>query len=145
MFQVSQNQKIGLALTGFGTFFLFLGIILLFDRALMALGNLLFIIGLVFIMGLKKTRKFFLNRKKLPGSIAFFFGIFLVLWGWPIFGMLIELFGIVNLFKNFFPKIISWSQYLPIIGPILQSQPVRNCMKRFRGPILPTYENKTTI
>jgi len=145
MFQVSQNQKIGLALTGFGAFFLFLGILLFFDRALMALGNLLFIVGLVFIMGLHRTRKFFLNKKKLPGSIAFFFGIFLVLWGWPIFGMLIELFGIINLFKNFFPKILSWMQYLPVIGPIIRSQPVQKIMKKFRGPILPTYETKTTI
>eukprot|EP01083_Nonionella_stella_P076781 209370_1 len=145
MFQVSQNQKIGLALTGFGAFLLFLGVLLLFDRALMALGNLSFIIGLVFIMGLHRTRKFFLNKKKLAGSLAFFCGILLVIIGRPILGMLIELFGIINLFKNFFPKIISWLQYLPIIGPIIRSQPVQKVMKRFRGPILPTYETKTTI
>merc|ERR1719251_849919 len=89
-------------------------------------------------MGLHRTRKFFLNKKKFPGSIAFFFGIFLVLWGWP-------LFGIINLFKNFFPKIISWMQYLPVIGPIIRSQPVTSIMKRWRGPILPTFETKTSI
>ena len=104
----------------------------------------MFIIGLVLVMGLQRTRKFFLNKKKLPGSLAFFVGIALVLWGWPIVGMLVELFGIVNLFKNFFPKIISWMQYLPVIGPIIRSQFVQALLKRFRGPILPTYE-KTTI
>ena len=103
-------------------------------------------IGLVLVMGIHRTRKFFLNKKKIPGSIAFFFGIFLVLWGWPIIGMFIELFGIVNLFKNFFPKILSWMQYLPIIGPIIRSQPCQRLMKKIRGPILPTYvETKTTI
>ena len=96
-------------------------------------------------MGLTRTRKFFLNKKKLPGSLAFFFGAFLVLYGWTIIGMFIEIFGIINLFKNFFPKIISWMQYLPVIGPIIKSQPVQRILKRFKGPILPQYQTKTTI
>ena len=104
--------------------------------------------GIGMIMGMHRTRRFFLNKRKIPGSAAFFFGVVLVLWGWPIIGMLIEGFGIVNLFKNFFPKILSWAQYLPVIGPIIQSKPVQSCLRKLRvvgGPLLPLYENKTTI
>lgn len=36
---ITEYTEIGLALTGFGAFFLFLGVILFFDRALIALGN----------------------------------------------------------------------------------------------------------
>ena len=98
------------------------------------------------IMGAHRTRRFFLNKRKIPGSVAFFVGVLLVLYGWPVIGMLIEGFGIVNLFKNFFPKILSWAQYLPVIGPIIQSKPIQTLIKKLQGgPLLPLYENKTMI
>jgi hypothetical protein len=39
MLQVNDNRKIGIGLTLFGALFLFLGVLLLFDKALLALGN----------------------------------------------------------------------------------------------------------
>lgn len=102
--------------------------------------------GIGMIMGAHRTRRFFLNKRKIPGSVAFFVGVLLVLYGWPVIGMLIEGFGIVNLFKNFFPKILSWAQYLPVIGPIIQSKPIQTLIKKLQGgPLLPLYENKTMI
>lgn len=82
-----------------------------FDGALLALGNVLFISGVMLIIGLKNTGLFFWRR--LRGSVCFIGGMLLVLLGWPITGMLVEVFGIVNLFANFFPLAFTVLQGVP--------------------------------
>lgn len=99
MLAFDDNRKIGVGLTGFGALFLFLGILFFFDHALLALGNVLFLAGIVLLIGTGRTIKFFFGRPdKLRGTICFLGGIFIVLIGWPFIGMLIEAFGILNLF-----------------------------------------------
>lgn len=39
MLDVSSNTQIGIGLAGFGIAFIFLGIVLLFDKGLLAIGN----------------------------------------------------------------------------------------------------------
>jgi len=39
MMQITDVQKIGVGLAGFGVAFLFLGVLLLFDKGLLAIGN----------------------------------------------------------------------------------------------------------
>jgi hypothetical protein len=85
-------------LTGFGCVFLLLGVLLLFDRVLLALGNMVLLAGLVLLIGPKKTVRFFTSKAKIRGSVCFLLGILLCLIGWPVVGMLLELFGIMNLF-----------------------------------------------
>ena len=87
-----------MGLTLFGSIFLALGVLLLFDRALLSLGNLLFLAGIVFWIGMKRAVLIFLNPEKWRGTVCFFLGITLVVFGFPIIGMLIEVFGIINLF-----------------------------------------------
>lgn len=125
-------SEIGAGLTGFGSLFLLLGVLLLFDKALLALGNvrrrkhkiqggstigirashsfqisfslsllpsqLLFLLGITLLIGAKKTIVFFSRRSKWRGTACFLGGITLVLIGWPVWGMIIEIFGIFNLF-----------------------------------------------
>ncbi|KAF4528979.1 hypothetical protein B566_EDAN017357, partial [Ephemera danica] len=74
MFEITDLQKIGVGLAGFGIAFLFLGVLLLFDKGLLAIGN--------------RTFRFFFQRHKVRGSVAFFGGIIVVLLGWPLIGML---------------------------------------------------------
>ncbi len=108
--------EIGILLSSLGLLFTFLGVLFLFDRGLLAIGNvralppprlgwsaecrgqLLFLTGGALVIGLKKTGAFFFQRRKLRGTIPFAVGMVLVLIGWAKIGILIEAFGFVNLF-----------------------------------------------
>lgn len=65
--------------------------------------QILFLSGLVFIIGLRRTADFFFQRQKLRSSAFFLGGVALVLLRWPRIGMLVETYGFVLLFKSFFP------------------------------------------
>ncbi|NXL72980.1 GOT1A protein, partial [Leptocoma aspasia] len=64
---------------------------------------LLFLSGLVFIIGFRRTFTFFFQRPKLKGTSFFFGGLIVVLMRWPILGMLLEAYGFISLFRSFFP------------------------------------------
>lgn len=113
-------SEIGVGLAGFGVSFVILGMILLFDKGLLAIGNvskllsclllfnqlrqnrflfqILFIVGLTFVIGIERTLRFFFQMHKIKGTACFFGGILIVLLGWPIVGMIVELYGFVSLF-----------------------------------------------
>ncbi|KTG32544.1 hypothetical protein cypCar_00023909 [Cyprinus carpio] len=99
MITITEFQKIGVGLSGFGVFFVLFGILLYFDSVLLAFGNILFVSGLAFIIGLRRTAHFFFQRQKLRSSAAFLGGVALVLLRWPRIGMLVETYGFVLLFK----------------------------------------------
>lgn len=56
---LEDNQKIGIGLICLGLVFVVLGIILLFDASLIAIGNTLFLAGLCFAIGFKRTLNLF--------------------------------------------------------------------------------------
>ncbi len=60
--------------------------------------QLLFLCGLGFLIGMEKTFFFFFQRHKIKGSSFFFIGIIIVFLGWPIIGMISELYGSILLF-----------------------------------------------
>ncbi|XP_039257168.1 vesicle transport protein GOT1B-like [Styela clava] len=133
MLSVTDSQKIGIGLTGFGAFFLFIGMIFFFDRVLLAFGNLLFISGLSFIIGLQRTFNFFFQKHKIKSSGFFFAGILIVLFGWPLIGMLVETYGFFLLFSGFFPVIINFLRRLPIIGNILAIPVINKLCEKLEG------------
>ncbi|KAJ7999509.1 hypothetical protein DPEC_G00195160 [Dallia pectoralis] len=108
MVSITETQKIGVGLTGFGLFFLLFGVLLYFDSVLLAFGNVLFLAGLGFIIGLRRTAGFFFQRQKLRGSTFFLGGVALVLFRWPIIGMFVESYGFVLLFRSFFPVVFGF-------------------------------------
>ncbi|XP_067001196.1 vesicle transport protein GOT1B [Anabrus simplex] len=140
MFEVTDVQKIGVGLAAFGISFLFLGVLLLFDKALLALGNILFIAGLSCVIGLERTFRFFFQRHKVRATIAFFGGISVVLLGWPLIGMLVETYGFILLFSGFFPVAINFLRRIPVLGTILNFPGIRGLMDRFAGD-----SNRTTV
>ncbi|XP_037667972.1 vesicle transport protein GOT1A [Choloepus didactylus] len=103
MISITEWQKIGVGITGFGIFFILFGVLLYFDSVLLAFGNLLFLIGLTLIIGLRKTFLFFFQRHKLKGTSFFLGGVVIVLLRWPLLGMFLETYGFFSLFKGFFP------------------------------------------
>ncbi|CAF3027516.1 unnamed protein product [Rotaria sp. Silwood2] len=117
--QLSDFQKIGLGLSIFGVGFIFLGMIFLFDKGLLAVGNILFLAGLSMIIGFERTFRFFFQRTKIKATFLFFGGIAIVLFGWPLIGMIFELYGFFLLFGGFIPIAINFLRRLPIIGSIL--------------------------
>ena len=60
--------------------------------------KVLFIAGIIFIIGIERTYRFFFQSHKLKGTAFFSGGIILVIVGFPIIGMLIEIYGAFLLF-----------------------------------------------
>ena len=57
--------------------------------------QILFLAGLSTTVGFSRTIKFFTKTggkgsSNIKGSVAFFGGFLLVLWGWPLIGMICE-------------------------------------------------------
>jgi len=140
MFEITDLQKIGVGLAGFGIAFLFLGVLLIFDRGLLAIGNILFICGLGCVIGLERTFRFFFQRHKAKASVAFFGGIVVVLLGYPLIGMVVETYGFILLFSGFFPVAINFLRRVPILGNILNAPGVSRIIDRIAGD-----ENRTRV
>jgi len=130
---LSDNTKIGTGLLALGVTLLFLGVIFFFDSALLALGDVLFLIGLTMTIGPSRTFRFFTRMDRIRGIISFFGGIVLVLMRWGMVGMICQLYGMVYLFGQFLPIISQSLQGTPIIGDILKIPTVENFFSRFGG------------
>ena len=74
---------------------------LFFDRALLAMGNILFLIGITLLMGVKKTSMFFIRKEKLKGTACFVVGVGLIIARFPLIGFFVEGYGILVLFGDF--------------------------------------------
>ncbi|EPE02531.1 got1 family protein [Ophiostoma piceae UAMH 11346] len=92
---------------------------LFFDRAMLAMGNILFLIGLTIIIGPAKTLLFFARKQKAKGTGAFFGGLLLILMRWPLIGFLVEMYGILILFGDFFGTIAAFARNAPVVGPYI--------------------------
>ncbi|KAI0253436.1 Got1-domain-containing protein [Lactifluus subvellereus] len=130
---LTDTQKIGVGLTLFGVLFMMLGVMLFFDGALLALGNILFLGGLFLIVGPQKTFYLFTRRNRLRGTTCFLSGIVLVFLKWPTIGVLVEMFGFLDLFGDFFPIILTFLRQLPLIGSFLNLPYIHPFIDRLAG------------
>ena len=120
------DRKIGLTLLAFGAFFTVSGVFLFFHKTLLRLGNLLFIAGVPMTIGPGRTAGYFLQPRKMRATGFLMFGIFLVFIGWPIFGMALEIFGLLNLFGNMIPMAMVVLRQMPIVGGLFKAGSKRN-------------------
>jgi len=113
------NRQVGFALLGSGTVITMLGMSLFFNKTLMRLGNLLFIAGVPITVGPSRTAGYFFKPEKIRATACLGVGIFLVLLGNPVFGIVLEVFGLLNLFGNMFPVVMALARQMPVVGNIL--------------------------
>ncbi len=99
-----------------GFTFLFLGVLFLFDSTLLALGDVLFLCGLTLTIGTSRTIRFFSRKDRLRGIIAFFGGVGLVMIRRPILGMILQGYGLIYLFGQFFPIAAQSLRDVPVVG-----------------------------
>ncbi|CAM0945347.1 unnamed protein product [Alopecurus aequalis] len=83
-YEISEIKKIGIGLVGFGILFSFLGVILFFDRGLLALGNIFFFKGVGLLLGWQSLLQLFTKKANIKGSVPFFLGLFLLFVRWPV-------------------------------------------------------------
>lgn len=129
---LSKTRKYGFMVLGLGVLLSALGFVFFFNGALIGTGNLLTIGGVVLIAGHDRAYAFLAQRERTRGSAIFLFGVFLVLRGWPRIGVLVEIFGILNLFGNFLPSLFDILKGIPVVGPamtpVLESDAVKQAV-----------------
>uniref|UniRef100_A0A8R7QQX3 Vesicle transport protein GOT1A n=1 Tax=Triticum urartu TaxID=4572 RepID=A0A8R7QQX3_TRIUA len=64
-YEISEIKKIGIGLVGFGILFSFLGVILFFDRGLLALGNIFFLTGVGLLLGWQSMWQLFTKKANI--------------------------------------------------------------------------------
>jgi hypothetical protein len=79
------------------------------------------IAGIFMLIGPSRVSGFFLKESRMQASIITAVGVLLVFWGKPKLGLLIEIFGLLNLFGNMFPMLLAVGRNIPIVGDIIQS------------------------
>jgi len=102
-YEISEIKKIGIGLVGFSILFSFLGVILFFDRGLLALGNIFFLTGVGLLLGWQSMWQLFTKKANLKGSVPFFIGLLLLFVRWPVAGIIMELYGSFVLFSGYGP------------------------------------------
>ncbi|KAJ7552440.1 hypothetical protein O6H91_06G055100 [Diphasiastrum complanatum] len=135
--EASDLKKIGIGLTGFGFLFTFLGLIFFFDKGLLAMGNILFLLGLALTIGPRSTLSFFLKPRNYKGSLSFLGGILLVLFGWAVVGIFVEAYGFFVLFSGFFPTAAVFLYKVPVLGWFLQQPFLVSVINSFRDRRVP--------
>ncbi|AWU77722.1 uncharacterized protein C5L36_0D04490 [Pichia kudriavzevii] len=133
MLWLSQTQKFGVFFTSAGALLFFLGIMSFFDAGLLSMANILFLVGICLIIGPQKTLYFFTRPEKIRGTLAFAIGIILILSKRPFIGFVVETFGILALFGEFFATLVQFLRSMPVIGPFLSHPMVAPVVDRIAG------------
>ncbi|CAJ1379243.1 unnamed protein product [Effrenium voratum] len=119
------GPALGSSLCGIGVLCVTLGVFLLFDRTLLALGNVAFLFGLALLLGPTKAFKFFFRKEKWKGTTGYFVGIAIIIVGWPFVGFLTEMYGIWKLFAAFLPNVLaSLKMTVPGAATVLNMWPL---------------------
>jgi len=136
---LNDTTKTGVVLSALGFLFMFLGVLLFFDRGLLAIGNVLLLSGIFFILGVQRTIMFFnpfaqtkkgRTYEKVVGIFLFFVGFSMLLFrrGWASIALLIELIGLVQMFASILPTVLSALRSIPYIGPVLNAPGISHAL-----------------
>ena len=109
--------ELGTVVLGISAILYGIGILLFFDRALLLLSNVLFLVGLYILVGLQESIMFF--GRKIKGSIALIIGLVFIITGFKFIGACIQIFGIYEFFKVYALKFLGYFEWIPFIGPYI--------------------------
>ena len=115
----SDNNKIGMFLVTAGVCSFMTGIFFFFERSLLLLGDICFIVGICILLGVKGSLGFFMKKSKLIPSMIYLFGFFFLVMRWAFVGAIVQLYALFSMFKSFLPFIFEYLMSLPVIGPFL--------------------------
>ena len=87
----------------------------------------------LFFKGVSQTIKLFSRKYFLKGIIAFFGGIIFVVCRWGLFGMTLQIFGMIHLFGQFLPIVSQSLQSVPVIGTVFQKLAISRFLNSFGG------------
>lgn len=108
-----------------------------FDGTLLAIGNIMFLGGLVLLIGMQATIRFFSRREKIRGTLLFFFGVTLVFFKFAKLGILVEILGGLSLFGQFLPNVVAFLRKMPFIGPVLSAPGITRVVDKLSGHQFP--------
>ena len=104
-----------------------------FDCHVRNAAQILFLAGVSLIISIERTLRFFFQPSRMRASVLFLGGIVLVLLGWTFIGIIVEGFGFLNLFGDFFPVVLAFLRQLPLIGTFLNLPGVASVVDRVFG------------
>jgi Got1/Sft2-like family len=140
MINFSDQRTIGVGLSGLGVFLAFAGILLFLDKGLIALGNILFLVGINLTIGVPSTLKFFMRKKHRIGSACYLGGTALIILSWTLIGLLVQTYGFWRLFAAFIPTVLQYARQVPYLSKVLDLPVVKNVLNRIApasGAVLP--------
>ncbi|KAJ3450538.1 golgi transport protein 1-related [Anaeramoeba flamelloides] len=124
-------KDFGKILTIVGVLILFTGIIYLFDRKLLLLGNTIFLTGLVLMIGLSDLKSFVFSSGRTKIFLIVMFGIVIMLIGYNVIGIVIELIGLLALLGIYLPVVIRFLHSIPLINNIFNISQLRSFSEWF--------------
>ena len=116
---MNEFQAIGYGLLGFGVLFFILGILTLGKRQFLVTSNLLILLAVNLIYGVREFIRFIFQRTRIVGTLAFFLGITLVFLRMPLPGIISELVGAYWLFGGFLQLFWSYILKIPCVSWII--------------------------
>eukprot|EP00792_Barthelona_sp_PAP020_P002567 TRINITY_DN1408_c0_g1_i1.p1 TRINITY_DN1408_c0_g1~~TRINITY_DN1408_c0_g1_i1.p1 ORF type:complete len:153 (+),score=37.29 TRINITY_DN1408_c0_g1_i1:28-486(+) len=140
----SEQNKLTLIFVGCGFLFMIFGVLNFLDRSLILLGNLLFMVGVCFHFGFDGAIKYFKHPRHIKGTIIFFVGFSIIVSNilyklTTLIGIIIEIYGILTLFSNFVPGILTVLRHTPYVGKLFKIPAVHKFLTLFidKGSISP--------
>jgi hypothetical protein len=115
----TSHRQLGFGLCAAGLVTTALGVMLFMHKQLLRLGNLMFVAGFPLVVGPGRTAGYFLQPEKARATSCLLLGVLLVFWGRPLLGLILEVFGMLNLFGNLFPLVFAMVRRLPVVGDLL--------------------------
>lgn len=114
--QDENYKSLGTLLSIVGALSFVSGILSFFNRKMLIVSNILILTGVFLVLGFQKFQLFFMNKKRLPGSIIYGLGFLFLIFKFNVIGGLLELAGFLSLFGGFLPKFLNMMQKVPYIG-----------------------------